>query len=490
MLAYVLAIAIAVGSLAFYLIAFFLPEVHRRQDFIWSGVGLFYALVLWFCAGRMTGAVLLGQIASGALVLWLGWQTLSLRWALTPPSVRTPTSWGQVQQRWATLQAQLTGYGKGRSGLGAMVPRDRSSTIAAVGTDLQGAWTQLRQRIAGPRAQTASDDPKEPIFDPRTPLSAPPAPPQPLTVPPTPPDTPDSETAATTTPPPEATSGPLNPATAVTLPPGIKQAVIFKEWVGDLVKSFNRPKPNRAVIDIPPRPPVARADAEAEPIPPESGAATGGVEPSPEAEPVAQPDGETDTAVTAPSPEAAAMALRGQSLTIASDTSAAAAGASSGWHGDSVEPQATVAPEPSGETAAPSPKAAPVPPDPGLAAADGEEDTNWVDDDGSDGSPEVTADSGEASEATAPMEAEVTAEAEPAPSRWLDEGDRTWGDEQPLAPPTLGTVTPEPEPTPEALDEAAPDAVEPIDEGGGASSPTPVHEAESNWDDEDANWPD
>jgi hypothetical protein len=163
MLAYVLAIAIAVGSLAFYLIAFFLPEVHRRQDFIWSGVGLFYALVLWFCAGRMTGAVLLGQIASGTLVLWLGWQTLSLRWALTPPSVRTPTSWGQVQQRWATLQKQLTGYGKGRSALGA---------IAAVGTDLQGAWTQLRQRIAGPRAQTASDA----IFDQRTPLSEPPAP--------------------------------------------------------------------------------------------------------------------------------------------------------------------------------------------------------------------------------------------------------------------------------------------------------------------------
>jgi hypothetical protein len=164
MLAYVLAIAIAVGSLVFYLIAFFLPEVHRRQDFIWSGVGLFYALVLWFCAGRMTGAVLLGQIASGTLVLWLGWQTLSLRWALTPPSVRTPTSWGQVQQRWATLQKQLTGYGKGRSVLGA---------IAAVGTDLQGAWTQLRQRIAGPRAQTASDA----IFDQRTPLSDPPAPP-------------------------------------------------------------------------------------------------------------------------------------------------------------------------------------------------------------------------------------------------------------------------------------------------------------------------
>jgi hypothetical protein len=323
MLAYVLAIAIAVGSLAFYLIAFFLPEVHRRQDFIWSGVGLFYALVLWFCAGRMTGAVLLGQIASGTLVLWLGWQTLSLRWALTPPSVRTPTSWGQVQQRWATLQKQLTGYGKGRSVLGA---------IAAVGTDLQGAWTQLRQRIAGPRAQTASDA----IFDQRTPLSEPPAPRQPPTVSPAPPDTPNSEPTATATPPPEATPGPLNPTSAVTLPPGIKQAVVFKDWVGDLVKSFNRPKPKRAVIDIPPRPPVAREDAKAKPAPPpESGADTAVVEPSSEPEPAAQPDGGMDTGVTEPSPETEESAI---------GTPEAATEASSEADGDdSIAPEAIAA---------------------------------------------------------------------------------------------------------------------------------------------------
>jgi hypothetical protein len=472
MLAYVLAIAIAVGSLAFYLIAFFLPEVHRRQDFIWSGVGLFYALVLWFCAGRMTGAVLLGQIASGTLVLWLGWQTLSLRWALTPPSVRTPTSWGQVQQRWATLQKQLTGYGKGRSVLGA---------IAAVGTDLQGAWTQLRQRIAGPRGQTASDA----IFDPRTPLSEPPAPPPPPTVSPAPPDTPNSEPTATATPPPEATPGPLNPTSAVTLPPGIKQAVVFKDWVGDLVKSFNRPKPKRAVIDIPPRPPVAREDAKAKPAPPpESGADTAVVEPSSEPEPAAQPDGGMDTGVTEPSPETEESAI---------GTPEAATEASSEADGDdSIAPEAIAAPEPKVEEAAPSAADAPGQPDPVAAAADGEDDTNWVDDEPPDLSPEVPVDTNEGSEADALVEVdEVEATAEPAPSRWLDDADRSWGDEQPLAPPQLGTVATEPEPTTtEALDEAAPDTVKPINEGGGESSPTPVHEAESNWDDEDANWPD
>jgi hypothetical protein len=73
MLAYVLALVIALGSLAIYMTAFFFPEVHRKEDFIWSGVGLFYALVLWVCAGRITGGVLLGQMASVALLglVWL-----------------------------------------------------------------------------------------------------------------------------------------------------------------------------------------------------------------------------------------------------------------------------------------------------------------------------------------------------------------------------------------------------------------------------------
>ncbi|NEP50096.1 MAG: hypothetical protein F6K65_15240 [Moorea sp. SIO3C2] len=90
MLAYLLALVIALGSSVFYLAAFFLPEVHRKYDFIWSGVGLFYALVLWICAGRITGGVLIGQIAGVSLVGWLGWQTLTLRRALIPIDQQTP----------------------------------------------------------------------------------------------------------------------------------------------------------------------------------------------------------------------------------------------------------------------------------------------------------------------------------------------------------------------------------------------------------------
>lgn len=89
MLAYVLALAVGIGSLVIYLAAFFFPEVHRKNDFIWSGVGLFYALVLWVCAGRITGSLLLGQLAGVALLGWSVGQTLSLRRQLTPRSAQT-----------------------------------------------------------------------------------------------------------------------------------------------------------------------------------------------------------------------------------------------------------------------------------------------------------------------------------------------------------------------------------------------------------------
>jgi len=89
MLSYMLAIVVGSGSLGLYLAAFVFPEVHRKYDLFWSGVGLFYGLVLWVCAGRITGAVLLGQLASVALLSWLGWQTLSLRHAQTQTALQT-----------------------------------------------------------------------------------------------------------------------------------------------------------------------------------------------------------------------------------------------------------------------------------------------------------------------------------------------------------------------------------------------------------------
>ena len=90
MLAYILAVLVGTGSVGLYISAFFFPEIHRKQDFIWSGVGFFYALVLWIYARQETGGILLGQTTSVALLSWLAWQTLTLRRQLVPVSQQTP----------------------------------------------------------------------------------------------------------------------------------------------------------------------------------------------------------------------------------------------------------------------------------------------------------------------------------------------------------------------------------------------------------------
>ncbi|MBN3957551.1 Ycf66 family protein [Nostoc sp. NMS8] len=123
MLAFVLALVVGLGSLAIYIAAFFFPEIHRKNDFIWSGVGLFYALVLWVFAPRITGGLLLGHVASVALLVWFGWQTLSLRRQLTPqaqqtqvPSAETVKTGIQEQVNKLSLQERI---GQLQKGLGS-----------------------------------------------------------------------------------------------------------------------------------------------------------------------------------------------------------------------------------------------------------------------------------------------------------------------------------------------------------------------------------
>lgn len=149
MLAYVLAIFIAIGSFSFYMAAFFVPEMHRRQDFAWSGLGMFYAVVLWFCAGRITGAVLLGQTASVVLLGWLGWHTLELRRDLTPEPVRTPVTWQDLQAWGQGIQKAVNRYLK----LGSWL-----TVIKAAGQDVSGRIAALRNRTAGPRGEPLGAD--------------------------------------------------------------------------------------------------------------------------------------------------------------------------------------------------------------------------------------------------------------------------------------------------------------------------------------------
>jgi Ycf66 protein N-terminus len=100
MLAYILAVLVGTGSVGLYIAAFFFPEIHRKQDFIWSGVGFFYALTLWVYARQSMGGIVVGQTASVALLGWFGWQTLKLRRQLVPTNQQTPIpKIAQIQQQ-------------------------------------------------------------------------------------------------------------------------------------------------------------------------------------------------------------------------------------------------------------------------------------------------------------------------------------------------------------------------------------------------------
>ena len=100
MLVYILSLVVAIASLTIYASAFFFPEIHRKDDFIWSGVGLFYALALWVFASRITGGLLLGHVASVSLLLWFGGQTLSLRGQLVPKGkpISVPTAQPEIKE--------------------------------------------------------------------------------------------------------------------------------------------------------------------------------------------------------------------------------------------------------------------------------------------------------------------------------------------------------------------------------------------------------
>jgi hypothetical protein len=89
MLPYILSILVGTGSIGMYLAALFVPEIYRRSDPLWSGVGLFYGLVLWVEADQFRGGLLLGQALSVLLLGWFVGQTLLLRRQNADPQDRT-----------------------------------------------------------------------------------------------------------------------------------------------------------------------------------------------------------------------------------------------------------------------------------------------------------------------------------------------------------------------------------------------------------------
>ncbi|WP_017317335.1 Ycf66 family protein [Mastigocladopsis repens] len=145
MLAYVLALAVGLGSVGLYMAAFFFPEIHRKNDFIWSGVGLFYALVLWIFAQRITGGFLLGHVASVALLGWFGWQTLSLRRQLTPTTQQTQIPSTETVK--TNIQEQVSKLS---------LPQRLSQLQKGIGSTFSGAKDRVQQTVS----QKTSEKPK------------------------------------------------------------------------------------------------------------------------------------------------------------------------------------------------------------------------------------------------------------------------------------------------------------------------------------------
>ncbi len=176
MLAYILAVLVGTSSVGLYLWAFFFPEIHRKQDFIWSGVGLFYALFLWLYAHQVTGGILVGQATSVALLGWFGWETFKLRRQLVP-----------IDRSTGTIAPNLTQSQDRRDSKPTTVkPTAKTSppsptTIAPTPTPI----TTPANAKTAPVTSIPLDRIKVPPANPTTPVTSKSAPPPPATAVPT-----------------------------------------------------------------------------------------------------------------------------------------------------------------------------------------------------------------------------------------------------------------------------------------------------------------
>ncbi|MFZ4667222.1 MAG: Ycf66 family protein, partial [Prochlorotrichaceae cyanobacterium] len=118
-LSLVLALVVGFGSLFCFSLGFVAPHLYRRQDLVWSGVGLFYALILWFCSAQIRGAILLGTIANVALLGWLGSQAYLSRWehlteaAKAEGAIKWFRIWGQKMTHF--IESSVVRVAKSRS---------------------------------------------------------------------------------------------------------------------------------------------------------------------------------------------------------------------------------------------------------------------------------------------------------------------------------------------------------------------------------------
>ncbi len=292
---------VGLGSVTLYLAAFFFPEVHRRHDFFWSGVGCFYALVLWLDADQITPTELVGHLASISLMGWLGWQTLTLRRKRTPLAQQTPytaDSWPTFRREMADLALEALR----QTPLRRWLPDPASAPIQGPGmrvSALKDVGYEFVDSVEPPEATVSSRRPGSPGTEPqppRQPARSNPARAVPAPSPPAPSiQSPSMQTAGVQSP--AAPSAEKRPGVALAPPPRAKgitwsqrvQGLIT--WGQEVVQSKTTPKPKKPVIEIPPRPSsLAKRAPAPSPSPPDSAAVKPtAVQPPPEPMPPAEP---------------------------------------------------------------------------------------------------------------------------------------------------------------------------------------------------------
>lgn len=232
-----LAVVVGLGSLTLYLAAFFFPEVHRRHDFFWSGVGFFYALVLWFTAGSIDTTELLGHGAGVSLLGWLGWQTLTLRRKRTPLALQTPytsDSWPNLRRETLALMQDFIN----QTALGRWLTRSLGSSSPTVdqaqATGLRtSSLKQVDYEFLDDLANGAETD-SNPMVRSRQSQASVKLGSRPQTIP--------------------AGPSPIHLSQQRRSPLSwVQRGHALRDSIGDLWRSLTAPKPKRAVIEIPPR---------------------------------------------------------------------------------------------------------------------------------------------------------------------------------------------------------------------------------------------
>ena len=110
MLSFALVLIVGLGSIGLYLTAYIYPEINRKTDVWWSGIGLFYALIL--LVYRRPVGLLLGHTASVILLVWLSYQALQRRWTMVeanPPKPEAGTISAQARDVLDQVVGKITG---------------------------------------------------------------------------------------------------------------------------------------------------------------------------------------------------------------------------------------------------------------------------------------------------------------------------------------------------------------------------------------------